>query len=27
MTPFLEQTYDVMAKLVYNQSYRIREVR
>ncbi len=27
MTPFLEQTYDVMAKLVYNQTYRIREVR
>jgi hypothetical protein len=27
MTPFLEQTYDVMAKLVYNASYRIREVR
>ena len=25
--PFLEQTYDVMAKLVYNQTYRIREVR
>jgi hypothetical protein len=27
MTPFLEQTFDVMAKLVYNKSYRIREVR
>ncbi|HSD20351.1 MAG TPA: hypothetical protein VLC54_09950 [Anaeromyxobacter sp.] len=27
MNPFLEQTYDVMAKLVYNQTYRIREVR
>jgi hypothetical protein len=27
VTPFLEQTYDVMAKLVYNQTYRIREVR
>jgi hypothetical protein len=27
MTPFLEQTFDVMAKLVYNSSYRIREVR
>jgi hypothetical protein len=27
MTPFLEQTFDVMAKLTYNQSYRIREVR
>lgn len=27
MTPFLEQTYTVMAKLVYNSTYRIREVR
>lgn len=27
MTPFLEQTYAVMAKLVYNSTYRIREVR
>lgn len=28
VTPFFEQTYDVMAKLVYNQSYTIRsEVR
>lgn len=27
VTPFLEQTYDVMAKLVYNQTYRMREVR
>jgi hypothetical protein len=27
MTPFLEQTFDVMAKLVYNSTYRIREVR
>jgi hypothetical protein len=27
VTPFLEQTYDVMAKLVYNQTYRAREVR
>lgn len=27
MTPFLEQTFDVMAKLVYNQTYRVREVR
>jgi hypothetical protein len=27
MTPFLEQTFDVMAKLAYNQTYRIREVR
>lgn len=26
MTPFLEQTFDVMAKLVYNSTYRIREV-
>jgi hypothetical protein len=27
MTPYLEQTFDVIAKLAYNQSYRIREVR
>ncbi|HEX9051117.1 MAG TPA: hypothetical protein VF841_11350 [Anaeromyxobacter sp.] len=27
VTPFLEQTYSVMAKLVYNQTYRMREVR
>ena len=27
VTPFMEQTYDVMAKLVYNQTYRMREVR
>jgi hypothetical protein len=27
MNPFLEQTFDVMAKLVYNSTYRIREVR
>jgi hypothetical protein len=27
MTPFLEQTFDVMAKLAYNQTYRLREVR
>lgn len=27
MTPFLEQTFDVMAKLAYNSTYRIREVR
>jgi hypothetical protein len=27
MTPFLEQSFDLMAKLVYNQSYRTREVR
>ncbi|BDG04863.1 hypothetical protein [Anaeromyxobacter oryzae] len=27
VTPFLEQTYDVMAKLVYNQTYVRREVR
>ena len=27
MTPFLEQTFDVMAKLVYNQTYRTKEVR
>jgi hypothetical protein len=27
VTPFLEQSYDVMAKLVYNQTYQLREVR
>jgi len=27
MTPFLEQTFDVMAKLAYNSTYRTREVR
>jgi hypothetical protein len=27
MTPFMEQTFDVMAKLVYNQTYRTRSVR
>lgn len=27
VTPFMEQTYDVMAKLVYNQTYRLKEVR
>lgn len=27
MTPFLEQTFDVMAKLAYNSTYRVREVR
>jgi hypothetical protein len=27
VTPFMEQTYDVMAKLVYNQTYVSREVR
>jgi hypothetical protein len=27
VTPFLEQTFDVMAKLVYNSTYRMREVR
>jgi hypothetical protein len=27
VTPFLEQTYTVMAKLVYNSTYRMREVR
>ncbi len=26
-TPFLERTADVMAKIVYNQTYRTREVR
>jgi hypothetical protein len=26
-TPFMEQTYSLMAKLVYNASYRSREVR
>lgn len=27
MTPFLEQTFTVMAKLVYNATYRVQEVR
>ncbi len=27
VTPFMEQTYEVMAKLAYNQTYRMREVR
>lgn len=27
VTPFLEQAFDVMAKLVYNSTYRVREVR
>ncbi len=27
VTPFMEQQYDVMAKLVYNQTYHVREVR
>lgn len=27
VTPFFEQTYDVMAKLVYNATYQVREVR
>ena len=27
LNPFLEQTFDVMAKLVYNSTYRVREVR
>ncbi len=27
VTPFMEQTYSVMAKLVYNATYRMREVR
>ena len=27
VTPFMEQTFEVMAKLVYNQSYRKTEVR
>jgi hypothetical protein len=27
VTPFLEQAFDVMAKLVYNATYRVREVR
>ncbi len=27
VTPFMEQTYSLMAKLVYNSSYRTREVR
>jgi hypothetical protein len=27
VTPFMEQTYDLMVKLAYNSSYRVREVR
>jgi hypothetical protein len=27
VTPFMEQTYDLMVKLAYNASYRVREVR
>jgi hypothetical protein len=27
VTPFLEQTYDAMVKLVYNQTYRAKEVK
>jgi hypothetical protein len=27
VTPFFEQQYDVLAKLVYNQTYTVREVR
>ncbi len=27
MTPYLEQTFEVMAKLAYNQTYRVQEVR
>jgi hypothetical protein len=27
VTPFFEQTFDVMAKLVYNSTYQVREVR
>jgi hypothetical protein len=27
VTPYMEQTYDIMAKLAYNQTYRTREVR
>ncbi len=27
VTPFMEQTFDVMAKLAYNQTYRTKEVR
>jgi hypothetical protein len=27
MTPYLEQTYDIMVKLAYNQTYRVQEVR
>jgi hypothetical protein len=27
MTPYLEQTYDIMVKLAYNQTYRTQEVR
>jgi hypothetical protein len=26
VTPFMEQTYDLMVKLAYNASYRVREV-
>ena len=27
ITPFMESKFDVMAKLAYNQVYRVREVR
>ncbi len=27
VTPFMEQTYDLMVKLAYNATYRVREVR
>ena len=27
VTPFMEQTYDLMVKLAYNSTYRVREVR
>ena len=27
LNPFLEQTYSAMAKIVYNSTYRVREVR
>ena len=27
MNPFMEQTFEVMAKLAYNQTYRRTEVR
>ena len=27
VTPFLEQQADLMVKLVYNQTYRVREVK
>jgi hypothetical protein len=27
MTPYLEQTFDIMVKLAYNQTYRVEEVR